>query len=169
MAKHISIKLAAAFAIVFIGAAQLLAQSTVTGGINGSIKDPQGGLVPNATVTVTNIGTNNAVTAVTNEDGGFRVSNLQPGTYRVETTVSGFAPARAENVIVEVGRGKRHGRGAGHQHQRQHQLDQHQPNIDQRAAGQWPPCDGFCAADPGFGPRWSIRSDQLSRRFRPAE
>jgi hypothetical protein len=104
MAKHISIKLAAAFAIVFIGAAQLLAQSTVTGGINGSIKDPQGGLVPNATVTVTNIGTNNAVTAVTNEDGGFRVSNLQPGTYRVETTVSGFAPARAENVIVEVGR-----------------------------------------------------------------
>lgn len=104
MAKHFTIKIATALAFVFAFAVgQLLAQSTVTGGINGTIKDPQGGLVPNASITVTNIGTNNSVTVTTNEDGGYRVSNLQPGTYRVETSVSGFAPARAENIVVEVG------------------------------------------------------------------
>lgn len=86
---------------VFAGG--LIAQSTVTGGISGSLSDPQGGVVPNATIKVTSTGTNSVVTATTNADGGYRVSNLQPGTYRVETTVTGFAPVKAENIVVEVG------------------------------------------------------------------
>ncbi len=88
---------------IVLAAGQLFAQSTVTGGIAGKITDPQGAVVPNAAVTVTNIGTNSAVTVNTNDDGGYRVTNLQPGTYRIETTVSGFAPAKAENIVVEVG------------------------------------------------------------------
>ena len=86
-----------------LGLGQTFAQSTTTGGINGTITDPQGGVVPNATVTVTNLGTNSVVTVTTNDNGGFRVTNLQPGTYRVETSVTGFAPSRADNIIVEVG------------------------------------------------------------------
>ena len=82
---------------------QVTAQSTVTGGITGKVTDPQGAVVPNATVTVTNIGTNAAVTATTTDDGGYRVTNLQPGTYRVEVATTGFATTKAENVIVEVG------------------------------------------------------------------
>ncbi len=88
---------------IMLAFAQTFAQSTVTGGINGTITDPQGGVVPNATVTVTNIGTNNAVTVNANADGGYRVSNLPPGNYRIETTVSGFAPAKADRIVVEVG------------------------------------------------------------------
>ncbi|HKP70236.1 MAG TPA: TonB-dependent receptor [Pyrinomonadaceae bacterium] len=87
--------------LLFVG--QLFAQSTTTGGINGTVTDPQGKVVPNATITVTNTGTNAVVTAVTNEDGGYRVTNLPPGTYTVETAVSGFAPAKADTIIVEVG------------------------------------------------------------------
>ena len=79
-----------------------LAQSSVTGGINGTVSDPQGGVVPNASITVTNVGTNNSVTVTANSDGGYRVSNLQPGRYRIATTVTGFAPISSE-VIVEVG------------------------------------------------------------------
>jgi hypothetical protein len=82
---------------------QLVAQSTVTGGINGTVTDPQGKVIPNASITVTNISTNATVTVNANDDGGYRVTNLQPGTYRVETTVAGFAPAKADNIIVEVG------------------------------------------------------------------
>jgi hypothetical protein len=88
---------------IMLAFAQTFAQSTVSGGINGTITDPQGGVVPNATVTVTNIGTNNTVTVNANADGGYRVSNLPPGSYRIETTVSGFAPAKADNIVVEVG------------------------------------------------------------------
>lgn len=105
MTKNLSMKLFTLLAIgLLLGAGQAFAQSTVTGGINGTVTDPQGGVVPNATITVTNIGTNSVVTATTNQDGGYRVTNLQPGTYRVETNVSGFAPAKADNITVEVGR-----------------------------------------------------------------
>src|SRR5687768_10252868 len=104
MTNNYSIRVFAAIALaLIIGAAPSFAQSTTTGGITGSIKDPQGGVVPNATITVTNTGTNASVTATTDSNGGYRVSNLQPGTYRIETTVSGFAPAKADNIIVEVG------------------------------------------------------------------
>ena len=104
MAKNFSIKFLTLIVLsLILGFGQTFAQSTVTGGINGTITDPQGGVVPNAAVTVTNIGTNSSVTIAATDDGTYRASNLQPGTYRVETTVTGFALAIAENVIVEVG------------------------------------------------------------------
>ncbi|HUR97465.1 MAG TPA: TonB-dependent receptor [Pyrinomonadaceae bacterium] len=104
MTKNLSIKIFSLLALsLMLSLGQAFAQSTVTGGIVGTVTDPQGGLVPNATVTVTNLGTNNVTTVNTNEDGGYRASNLPPGTYSVATTVSGFAPAKAETVVVEVG------------------------------------------------------------------
>lgn len=104
MTKNFSIRLLTFVVLsLVLGIGHAFAQSTVTGAINGTVTDPQGGVVPNAAVTVTNIGTNGAVTVNTNSDGGYKASNLQPGTYRVETTVTGFAPAKADGIIVEVG------------------------------------------------------------------
>lgn len=88
---------------LILGIGQVIAQSTVAGGINGRITDPQGAIVPNAAVTVTNTGTNQSVTVTATDDGAYRVSNLQPGTYRVEAAVSGFATTTANNIVVEVG------------------------------------------------------------------
>jgi hypothetical protein len=104
MTKNFSFKFIALVAIgLVLSIGHVFAQSTVTGAISGRVTDPQGAIVPNATVTVTNTGTNGVVTVNANDDGGYRASNLQPGTYRVETTVSGFAPAKADNILVEVG------------------------------------------------------------------
>lgn len=80
-----------------------IAQSTVTGGISGKVTDPQGAIVPNANITVTNIGTNSAVTVTATDDGSYRVPNLPPGTYRVDVTAGNFAASKAENIVVEVG------------------------------------------------------------------
>ena len=49
------------------------AQSTLTGGISGKVTDPQGASIPNAAVTVTNVGTGKEATATSDSDGGFRV------------------------------------------------------------------------------------------------
>ena len=103
MTKHFSIKFLTLLVFGLIGFGQAFAQSTVTGAISGRVTDPQGLVVPNAAITVTNIGTNNVTNVTASGEGAYRAANLQPGTYRVETTVSGFAPAKAENVIVEVG------------------------------------------------------------------
>ena len=86
-----------------LGIGQAFAQSSVTGGIRGKITDPQGALVPNASVTITNVGTNKEETASSDTDGGYRFSNLQPGLYNLGVTVSGFANFSQEKVVVEVG------------------------------------------------------------------
>ncbi|HVE59755.1 MAG TPA: TonB-dependent receptor, partial [Pyrinomonadaceae bacterium] len=84
--------------------ASIFAQNQTTGAIGGKVMDPQGAVIPNATVTITNLGTNKATTVTTSGDGEYRVTNLEPGTYSVEATSGSFAPAKAERVIVEVGR-----------------------------------------------------------------
>ena len=103
MTRKISIKfLATAIFCMLFGIGQIFAQSTVTGGIQGKVTDPQGAIVPNATITVTNLGTNSVVTATSDDDGGYRVTSLQPGTYMVEVSASGLS-AKVEKVVVEVG------------------------------------------------------------------
>src|SRR5260370_17164640 len=65
--------------------------------------DPSGAAVPNAKVTVKNIGTNAEETVMTDDTGYFRVGKLQPATYTVSVDAQGFAPFKAEKVIVQVG------------------------------------------------------------------
>ncbi len=84
--------------------AGIFAQNQTTGAIGGKVADPQGAVVPNAAVTITNLGTNKVATVTASGDGEYRVTNLEPGTYSVEATSGSFAPAKAERVIVEVGR-----------------------------------------------------------------
>ena len=99
----IRLLLAAALTVIALNAA-IFAQNQTTGAIGGKVADPQGAVIPNAAVTITNLGTNKVVTVTTSEDGGYRVTNLEPGTYSVEATSGNFAPIKAERVIVEVGR-----------------------------------------------------------------
>lgn len=104
MNKNFSIKfLTAAIFCLLLSIAPIFAQSTVSGGIRGKVADPQGAVVPNATVTVTNTGTNKTETVTANEDGVFVVNNLQPGTYSVEVSSTGFSAYKVEKVVVEVG------------------------------------------------------------------
>jgi hypothetical protein len=81
-----------------------MAQSTTTGAINGTVSNPNKEVVAGATVTVKNNGTNREATATTDDNGGFKVSNLEPGTYTVNANGSGFAPYINPGVVVEVGR-----------------------------------------------------------------
>ena len=80
------------------------AQSTTTGSIGGVVSNPNKEVVPGASVTVRNTGTNKEDTATTDDTGRFKVANLQPGTYAVTINASGFSPLTQENVIVEIGR-----------------------------------------------------------------
>src|SRR5207237_1701350 len=43
-------------------------------------------------------------TATTDDNGGFKITNLEPGTYTVTVNASGFAPFTNGAVVVEVGR-----------------------------------------------------------------
>src|ERR671933_110735 len=71
------------------------------GNITGSVRDQQGAAVPGAEVTVR--GSDATFYFTTELDGAFRFLNLEPGTYRMTATLSGFDPA-TRDVIVAIGK-----------------------------------------------------------------
>lgn len=81
-----------------------VAQSTTDGAIGGVIKDPQGAVVQNAAVTARNEETNKENTATSDEEGRFRVVQLQPGHYTITVNATGFGAYTQQKVVVEVGR-----------------------------------------------------------------
>ncbi len=72
------------------------------GEIVGEVKDATGALVPNATVTATNAGTNASRTATTNQAGLYTFPSLVPGIYSVKVDASGFRPTTKTNVELQV-------------------------------------------------------------------
>ncbi len=74
-----------------------------TGDIEGRVLDPNGAVVPNATVTAKNEATGFERTANTDGDGNYRIVLLPPGTYSVEATAGGFNKVGTSAVQVTVG------------------------------------------------------------------
>src|ERR1700738_532193 len=93
-----------ALVLVAMCALSAMAQSTVTGAINGTVTNPNKEVITGATITAKNNGTNKEATATTDDNGTYKIVNLEPGTYTVTVNGSGFAPFSNENVVVEVGR-----------------------------------------------------------------
>lgn len=80
------------------------AQSQATTGvIEGTVTDSQGGLLPGATVTLVNVGTNFTREVVTGGDGRFRGLLLPLGTYRLTVSLSGFSNYVREGIDLGVG------------------------------------------------------------------
>src|SRR6266851_559064 len=90
--------------IVAFCAIGAMAQSQATSGqIVGTVKNPNGELVPGATVTVTNPATGLSRTITTNDQGGFSAVNLPSGEYTVNVEAQGFGKFTQTGYRVEVG------------------------------------------------------------------
>ena len=70
--------------------------------LTGTVTDPQQGVVPGATVVVTNEGTNASLQLVTNEAGLFTAPLLPAGTYSLTVTLSGFSPFKRSGIILNA-------------------------------------------------------------------
>ncbi len=91
------------FAVVFVGVLLLpgVSQAQITrGGINGTVRDASGAVVPGVTVTVVNVDTNQPRDTVTDAEGFYRVSALEPGNYMVRTQLAGFTTVETSGVRV---------------------------------------------------------------------
>jgi hypothetical protein len=80
---------------------------TPTGTILGSIKDAQGAVVPGATVTATNLGTQYTRSAVTDGAGEYALRLLPVGNYQVVVNLPGFKNYSQSGIVLEVGRNAR--------------------------------------------------------------
>jgi hypothetical protein len=74
----------------------------VYGSINGTVTDNTGAVVPNATITVTDISKGTSVSVKSNASGEYLVEHLIPDTYDVKVDAQGFATFEATGVLVEA-------------------------------------------------------------------
>ncbi len=70
--------------------------------LSGTVVDPQGNVVPGATITATLVATGAARTVTSGKDGTYRIPQLAPGIYRVRAEAQGFATVIQEDVTVPV-------------------------------------------------------------------
>ena len=80
----------------------IITNAQTTGSIGGTVTDANGAAVPNATVVITS-SSGKQFTAVTNNDGIYKVPAVETGVYRVTATAQGFKKSVVTDVKVDVG------------------------------------------------------------------
>jgi hypothetical protein len=91
------------FIFALLWCAPQAAAQVTTGAILGTVTDTTGAALPGATVTVRQVETDTTRTLVTDGQGRYRASALEPGTYEVRAELSGFQTVRFDNIRLSVG------------------------------------------------------------------
>ena len=91
------------FLIVSIFPTAALAQANFTAQVRGVVQDTSNAVVPRATVTMTNDGTQVSEKATTDELGRYIFNGLPPASYTMKVEVSGFKTVVRSNVVLRVG------------------------------------------------------------------
>src|SRR5687768_6990334 len=92
-----------AMAVLLAGLSSAALGQTTTRTITGTVTDAQGAAIVGARVVVRNTATGAENTAVTNDSGIYTAQFLQPGSYEINASQTGFATIRRPNVTVQVG------------------------------------------------------------------
>src|ERR1700722_1575434 len=101
--KFNSLKVLALLFSIFILSLPSYSQQVV-GAITGTVSDPTGAAVPDATVKATNLATNLEITAKTKSNGTYVVPELPAGTYKLTFTKDGFKTETHTEVLVNGNR-----------------------------------------------------------------
>ncbi len=94
--KNLVIYLAACVFLAVNGLAQFRA------GVQGTVTDSAGAVVPDATVTLTSLETNIARTATTSNVGVYDIPGLAPGRYRLSVEKTGFSKKVLNDVVLSA-------------------------------------------------------------------
>src|SRR5581483_2374694 len=70
--------------------------------ISGQVTDPSGAAVPGAVVKAINAETNETKEVKTTSDGHYTIPYLNPGTWNIEATASGFQVLKREGIVLRV-------------------------------------------------------------------
>jgi len=80
----------------------LNAQTGTTGTVLGTLSDPSGAAVADASVTLRNRATNSSTTQTTNSAGQYTFVNVAPGDYEISVKQPGFRAVDVPHVNVDV-------------------------------------------------------------------
>lgn len=74
--------------------------------LHGTITDPSGAVIPNATVSLTTPDGHTVATAASDASGSYSMRNIAPGMYIVIATAQGFAPSQSQAITLTAGQSK---------------------------------------------------------------
>jgi hypothetical protein len=103
--QGIALMFAAAFALGFVIATQqpsAYCQET-TGGLQGTVRDQTGAVVPKANVFLTGTTLIGSKELVTDSSGYYRFANLPPGVYTIVVKAAGFETYKLGSLAIEIG------------------------------------------------------------------
>jgi hypothetical protein len=101
--KSVSSRLVFLFLFTHFSLLQIAAQDLDTATIKGLVQDQNGGVIPGAAVEVTLLKTHSKRNAITDAVGRYRVIQLEPGSYSVRISSSGFAAVDLKDVSTIAG------------------------------------------------------------------
>src|ERR1700733_2697632 len=90
----------AVFVVYTVASLQFASAQAVYGSIFGTVIDNTGAVIPNATVTITDVSKGTSVSTQSNATGDYRVDHLIPDTYTVTVNAPNFQNSAVPNVIV---------------------------------------------------------------------
>ncbi len=90
-------------AVLLLATMPSLGLAQQTGTLSGTVRDPQGAVLPGVTITVSGAALiGGARSGTTGAAGAYQVSGLPPGSYTVTYELTGFTPVKRESVVVQV-------------------------------------------------------------------
>ena len=89
--------------VILLVATSLSAAQTTTAAFQGTVMDPSGAVLPGVQVTASNVDTGLKRTTITNEEGRFLLSELPPGPYELNVSLTGFETLVRKGLTLTVG------------------------------------------------------------------
>lgn len=90
------------FVLLFCFASDLCLAQLSTASINGVVSDPQGAVIPGATIMLHNVATSVENTTVSNHAGAYVFQNITPGDYTLTATAQGFSPEKVSKFTLAI-------------------------------------------------------------------
>ena len=102
LSKRVVLVVAALCCLFALAPSALFSQSSTTGAVTGVVIDPTGAVVPGASITLTQLGTNLTLSTTTDSSGRYVFPVLSPGQYSLKCTGKGFRTTTISQLLVEV-------------------------------------------------------------------
>jgi hypothetical protein len=100
--QHLRASLLATSAALLFASSPCASAQAVFGQILGTVTDPTGAAIPNATITVTDVAKGTTVTLTSNGSGEFTAEHLIPDTYNVKVAAPGFKAFEQKQLTVNA-------------------------------------------------------------------
>ena len=88
--------------VLVLGAFSSTSAQTSKGFVSGTVEDPNGAGIANASIKITNLTTGTSRDTVADSNGSFRLDAVDPGAYMLEASAPGFKTAKLDRIEVNA-------------------------------------------------------------------